>query len=147
MANRCQSHGGDTAALRTVRIAPELAGRYPRLQVGGNRARRSRENALLRTRRRHFDLAQHRLGHVEDWKPGAQAAQLGDDLRPLLTRQNLSIRCSALWRKQTEPHFRHLRTLAPEAQKVLEIPGPAGNLRSNRAVDADARQLSVFQDS
>ena len=74
-----ESHGGDAAALRTVRVSAELAGGDCGLEVSGDGLCRSGEDALHRTFGRVGDLVDDDVVHVQLGVLGAQGAEFRDD--------------------------------------------------------------------
>src|ERR1019366_5896643 len=69
--------------------------------------------------------------------------QVRDHRSSLGGGKDLRVFGAALRREETEPHLHDLRMTAPEAQKLIEVAGAIGGLRSDGAVDGDARVFDV----
>ena len=76
MPNRRQSHRGDAAALRAVRIPTELAGGNCGFQICGERSRSPGKNTFIGILGRLLDLRDHGIGHVEEWVLLPQGVEL-----------------------------------------------------------------------
>ncbi len=66
MADGCQAHGGDAAALRAVGLSAELAGGDRRGEIGGDGFGGAGKDAFGGTFGGRSDFVDERFGHVED---------------------------------------------------------------------------------
>src|ERR1700730_3203579 len=103
MPYRGQSHRGDAAALRAVRISSELAGGDPGLQICGDGVGGAGEDAVVRALWGREQLAEGGVVHVEDGIGEAKTEEVFDDQGALLGGQDLRAGGSALGREEAEP--------------------------------------------
>jgi hypothetical protein len=65
----------------------------------------------------------------------------------LRRRKYLWIRSASLWSKDTEPDFRDLGLICPEAEELVEVARTFCYLRGDRAVNSHFRPFYVPQDA
>jgi hypothetical protein len=147
MTDCSESHGGHATALRAVRLAAELAGGDDGLEIGGDGVSGAGEDAVLWGSGRVEELADGGLVHVEDGIEGPQAEEFGDDLGTDGGREDLRAGGALLGSEDAHPDLAGFRAVAPEAEELFEVAGPAGDLSGDGAVDGDFGLSEVFEDA
>src|SRR6185312_4818330 len=117
MSDSCKTHGSDTAALRAIGFAPELAGCNCCLQIGGDGMGGAGEDAFLGRLGRVVELIETGLVHVQNRIQWAEADQFRDHGRTYLRCQNLRSFRPHLWCEDAHPDLPRLGPCAPEAKK------------------------------
>ena len=147
MADSCQGHRRDAAALLTIRISAKLTWIDVSFEIGGDGLGGSSEDAFFWISGRGGNLSQECFGHIQSQVFQPQLAQGGDHSRSLRGSQYLPVGCAALGSEDTEPHLSYLRTVRPESEEFVEVSGALRDLRCDGAVNVDLRTLNVFEDA
>src|ERR1035437_7446033 len=114
-----QSHGCDTATRTTVRIAAELTGGDPGLQIRRQRLCGECKDTLSGTVWRCSELVNHPLRHVQLRIFLTHCEHVGNGLPPFTRLKYLRQPVSHLWSEQAEPHLANLGSWGRELQKIL----------------------------
>src|SRR5260370_21926499 len=140
--NRCNA-----SALRTVRIATELARSHSRLQIRGDRASSLCKNAVIRTRRRIQKPLNDAARHIELRVDFAQLQQFPHHLDTGRFREDLVTCLTDLRCKQAYPNLPDLFALRPEMHKLTKVSWPRRHLARDRAMDGTLVAGDVLQNT